>query len=206
MRQLFFLFMSCSISCFAQKQEKVWSQAILQKANTAKDVTFLNSKEKEVVFYLNLVRLDPKLFSESYLKKYVDSTKIQTNYTRSLKKTLEKTTPMEALVPQGDLSQIAKTHAIKSGKESKTGHGNFTERIKKAEAGYSGYMGENCDYGDHSALEIVMRLLIDEGIKDLGHRENILDPKYFNVGLSIQPHKRYIYNCVMDFGGRKKQN
>lgn len=186
---------------FGQKAAKSWPSTVINQANTAKDILYLEPKEKEVIFYLNLVRLDPKLFSETYLKKYTDSTKTQTTNTRSLKKTLDNTTPMQALQPQNDLYLIAREHAKKFGKENKIGHGNFPERVKNVKYKYSQYLGENCDYGQHSALEIVMRLLIDERIKDLGHRKNILDPKYHNVGAAIQPHKRYISNCVIDFGG-----
>jgi uncharacterized protein YkwD len=62
-------------------------------------------------------------------------------------------------------------------------------------------MAENCDYGNNKAFDIVMSLLIDEDVPSLGHRENILDPEYKYVGTSIQPHKRYDWNCVIDFGG-----
>jgi len=196
------LFSFCFIlSTFVSAQDKKWSSAVINKANTAKGEAYLNNKEKQVIFYLNLVRMDPKLFSETYLKKYLDSTKEQNSYSRSLKKTLDKTASMEPLTPQNDLYMMAKAHAIKLGKEGKTGHGNFSERVKKIKDNYSGYLGENCDYGEHSALEIVMRLLIDDGIKDLGHRENILDSKYHNIGTAIESHKRYKSNCVMDFGG-----
>lgn len=180
---------------------KIWPASVLKYANTAKDVTYLGAKEKQVIFYLNLVRLDPKLFSSTYLKEYLDSTKSQNHYTRSLKRMLENIPAMDVLQPQSDLSKIAKAHAAKFGKEGKTGHGNFAERTKKVEQKYGQYLGENCDYGNHSALEIVLRLLIDENVKNLGHRENILDRKYHYVGVSIQPHKRYGSNCVMDFGG-----
>jgi hypothetical protein len=193
--------LSLSLLCFAQKQEKEWPASVLDNANTAKDAEYLTQEEKDVILYLNLVRLDPELFSETYLKKYLDSTKTRNSYTKSLKKTLEKTVGMDALIPQNDLFMISKSHAFKSGKENKTGHANFKDRIKKVEDKYSMYMGENCDYGDHSALQIVMELLIDEGIKDVGHRVNILNPKYRYVGVAIQPHKRYVSNCVMDFGG-----
>jgi hypothetical protein len=186
---------------FSQKKEKLWNSATIENANTAKNENYMTDEEKEVIFYLNLVRLEPKLFSETFLKRYLDSSKTQNSYSRSLKKTLEKTASMDALIPQKKLFQIAKPHAIKFGKEGKTGHADFPQRIKNVASNYSGYMGENCDYGEHSALQIVMELLIDDGIKDLGHRENILNPKYHYVGVSIQPHKRYVSSCVIDFGG-----
>lgn len=194
---LFFLLFSSAI--FAQK--KTWDPAVLQKANTAKDAAYLTQEEKAVVFYLNLVRLDPKLFSETYLKKYLDSTKDNNTYTKSLLKELPLTKPMDVLLPAKDLCAFSKEHATKFGKENKIGHGNFKERIKVIRNNYGGYMAENCDYGNDKAFDIVMSLLIDENIQNLGHRKNILDPKYKHIGTSIKPHKGYEWNCVMDFGG-----
>jgi len=61
-------------------------------------------------------------------------------------------------------------------------------------------VGENIYYGEFTAEEIVLQLLIDEGIEDLGHRKNILNPRFNSIGVSIKPHKSYVYNCVMSFG------
>jgi hypothetical protein len=194
---LFYILFSSAIIA----QQKQWDPAVLQKANTAKDAAYLTSEEKAVIFYMNLVRLNPKLFGETYLKKYLDSTGDHNSYTKSLIKTLPATAAMDVLMPAKDLSAFSKAYAIKSGKENKTGHGNFKERTRGIRNNYGGYMAENCDYGNSKAFDIVMSLLIDENIQSLGHRKNILDPNYKYIGTSIQPHKGYEWNCVMDFGG-----
>jgi uncharacterized protein YkwD len=64
-------------------------------------------------------------------------------------------------------------------------------------------VGENCDYGNANALIIFMSLLIDEGVSDLGHRENILRAEYKFIGVSIEPHKKYRISCVIDYAGEK---
>jgi hypothetical protein len=189
------------LSFSAVSQKKTWDPAVLKKANTAKDVTYLTDEEKLVIFYMNLARLNPKLFGETYLKKYLDSTGDKNSYTKSLIKSLPTTKPMEALIPAKDLSAFAKDYATKSGKENKIGHGNFNQRTSKIDANYRGYIGENIDYGYNRAMDIVMRLLIDDTVPSLGHRKNILNPIYKFVGTSIKPHKRYDWNCVIDFGG-----
>jgi len=66
------------------------------------------------------------------------------------------------------------------------------------------HVGENCSYGYERAIDIVLTLLIDEGIKNLGHRNNILGPDFNSVGVAIRPHKTYRVNCVMDFGSRDR--
>ena len=181
--------------------QKTWDTKTLEKANTAKNETDLTDLEKEVLFYCNLVRLDPKLFLETYVKKYLDSTKENNNYTRSLIKTLKSAKNSDVLYPSEKLYSLAKEHAIEFGKKGKTGHGNFDKRFMKIIKECDCTVGENCDYGNDKALNIVMSLLIDDNVPDLGHRTNILDPVYKNIGVSIQPHKKYNWNCVMDFGG-----
>ena len=192
----FLLFCSGAIG-----QTKSWDPKVLKKANTAENESYLTKQEKEVIFYLNLVRLNPKLFLETYLKKYLEQTGEKDTYTKSLQKTLASTKPMNVLLPKQDLYAVAKLHAIKFGKAGTIGHGDFQERTKEIDTNYGGYMGENCDYGNDDALDIVMSLLIDQDVAGVGHRENILDPQYKFVGTSIQPHKKYEWNCVMDFGG-----
>jgi uncharacterized protein YkwD len=198
----FLLFIFCvSANGFAQKNKKTWDPAILAKANTAKNDSTLTAEEKKVIFYMNLVRLDPATFMQIELKHYMDSTKLNDGYTKSLTKTLLTAKPMEALTPSKALNDFAKEHAIRFGKENKIGHGNYKDRIKNIIGNYNNTMAENCDYGNDNAFDIVMSLLIDEDIKDLAHRTNILNPVYKFAGVSIKPHRGYKWNCVMDFGG-----
>jgi uncharacterized protein YkwD len=199
MRLILLFILLFSVPLLAQK--KNWDPAVLKKANTARDAEYLSKEEKAVIYYLNLVRLDPKLFAETYLKKYLDSTGDNNTYTKSLIKTLPLVKPMDVLMPGQELCSFSKAYAIKSGKENTVGHGNFNQRIKVIKNQYNGYLAENCDYGNKKAFDIVMSLLIDEDIPSLGHRKNILNPKYRFVGVSIKPHKGYEWNCVIDFAG-----
>ena len=45
-----------------------WSDPKYQVANSAKNEAYLTAVEKEVYYYLNLVRMNPKLFADTYLK------------------------------------------------------------------------------------------------------------------------------------------
>lgn len=191
------LFLSISIkTVFAQK---AWTPEMLEKANTAKNIDYLTEEEKLVVFYCNLVRMNPSLFLDTYAKKYIDSTKSNTSFTKSLIKTLSKTENMEVLYPSQKLFSIAKAHAVDFGKNGKMGHGNFKKRFEKYGAECNCEVGENCDYGYNKALDITMRLLIDEKISNLAHRKNILNPNYKNSGVSIMKHKKYAWHCVIDY-------
>jgi len=204
-KYLLIILVFLAFSATAQKVKKSWDPALIAKANTAKDDAGLTAEEKKVVLYINLARIAPQTFAEIELKRYLDSTKLNDSYTRSIIKTLAEAKPIAPLQPSPTLDAFAKAHAIKFGKENKIGHGNYKERIKDLMPKFGYAMAENCDYGNKKASDIAMSLLIDEDIKDLSHRKNILNPVYRYIGVSIQPHKGYEWNCVMDFGGADNQ-
>jgi len=194
---LLVVFLSLMHSLSAQSE---WDPAMIEKANTAQDTRFLKNNEKLVIFYTNLARINGKLFADTYLKRYMDSTGMKpTPYTRSLIKDLRNIQNLLMLNPEPDLYDIAHDHAIQSGKSGRKGHQGFKKRFRDLNTIYSSY-GENCYYGRDNPLSIVIQLLIDEGVTDLGHRVNMLDPRFNSIGVSIMPHKIYGYNCVMEFG------
>lgn len=65
-----------------------------------------------------------------------------------------------------------------------------------------GSMAENIAYGENPAREVVMQLLVDDGVPDRGHRDNILDPGWSVEGVACGPHQRYEQMCVMDLAAR----
>lgn len=190
----------------ALSAQSEWDTRIIEKANTARENRNLKDEEKQVIFYTNLARANGKLFAATYLKRYMDSTGIKpTPFTRSLERDLKNIQNLPMLYPKPDLYEIARKHAIESGKTGRKGHQGFKKRFNDLESIYYAY-GENCYYGREDPLVIVIKLLIDEGITDLGHRFNMLDPRYNFIGVSIMPHKTYGYNCVMEFGGKIGNN
>lgn len=176
-----------------------WYDDVLEKANTAADSTYLTAEEKEIIYYTNLVRLDPKLFGNTFVKHYIDSTGKASNFTKSLLKTLEKTKPMGVLTPSKKLHETAKSHATEFGKKGTTGHGSLKKRFAKYQEECGCIIAENCYYGKSNALNIVIELLIDEGIANLSHRNNILNRELTRTGLFIAPHKTFTRNCVIDY-------
>ena len=197
---LFFLFVSQNF--FSQL---AWDTLTLEKANTAKNTRYLKDEEKQVIFYSNLARADGKLFTETYLKWYMESTGMEPNsYTVSLEQNLRNVKNLPMLVPDKYLYDIARNHAVKSGKSGQQGHQGFKKRFRELDRSYI-YFGENCYYGRDNSLVIVIKLLIDEEVTDLGHRQNMLEPLYNSIGISIMPHKTHGYNCVMDFGMKREE-
>jgi uncharacterized protein YkwD len=63
-------------------------------------------------------------------------------------------------------------------------------------------VAENIAYGENPAREVVIQLLVDDGVPDRGHRDNILDPDWRAAGVACGPHRRYRQICVMDYAVR----
>jgi uncharacterized protein YkwD len=176
-----------------------WTAEEIQIATTTMDAAYLDDTERAVVILANLTRTNPKLFSKTFLLQYVTDNDLLTNSNvKSLQKTLRRLNPLHAFIPDKKIYELAKSHAIYSGKKGRVGHQNFSKRSRSS--GY-GYFAENCQYGYDEAMDIFMELLIDDGVPSLGHRLNFISPDTRYIGVSLQPHKRYEYNCVIDFGG-----
>jgi len=193
------LLLSLILTLNAQNNKiyKGWDTSVVAAANTAIDSEFLTEDEKKVILISNLARADGPLFAETLLKEYlILKGKKGNKYIKSLYKDLKKVHNLPMLVPRKDLYNVARDHATKSGKKGYKGHKGFKNRYTPVLKSYM----ENIYYGLYTPDEIVLQLLIDEGVKDLGHRANLLSPKYNSIGVSIKPHKTYEYNCVQSFG------
>ncbi len=166
----------------------VWEKPKYLEANTAVNEDYLTSEEKQVYYYLNLMRMNPGLFAVTYLK-YLKGSKDY--YESTLLRDLNRLSPKPILKPDRKLFESAKCHAVESGKSGYIGH----NRSKCKEY----FIGECCDYGDNKALETVVRLLVDKGVESLGHRK-ICMMDFERLGVSIKPHKIYKANTVLDFG------
>ncbi len=176
-----------------------WNDIKYSKCNTAVNAPYLRKSEKDVIYILNLIRSYPALFAKTVLKKYPGLSgngylADDTYYFKSLVDTLLTLEPVQMLYPDKTCYISAKSHAYQSGITGYVGHERKVpdSKLKKH------YYGECCDYGHKDALEIVLSLLIDEGIPSLGHRDICLS-SYTKIGVSIQPHKIYGTNTVLDF-------
>jgi uncharacterized protein YkwD len=63
-------------------------------------------------------------------------------------------------------------------------------------------LAENIAYGENPARAVVIQLLVDDGVPDRGHRDNILDPAWGAAGVACGPHRRYRQMCVMDYAAK----
>lgn len=213
LNKLIFLFLATfGIASMAQGQSDLfalWPDTALAKANAAEEEPYLSEEEKQVIYYINLVRMNPPLFEETILESYLDTADIKkSKELKELRKSLRASSAKQLLAPSKLLTDLAREHAKDMGTTGRTGHNasdgtTFKERMQVAAAAHNG-LNENANYGYKNGLAIVIDLLIDEDVPHAGHRRNILDPEMLFIGVAIETHRRYGFNCVQDFGGAKR--
>ncbi len=191
-----------------------------KKLNTAANAPYLSSFEKEIIFEINLFRSNPKQYATSYIaplarhyqKKvlhYPNDKSIRTKEgIRALNecvRVLKKENPLPLLYPDVLLSRAAKDHQIDQARTGKTGHiGSDRSNVKQRIERYGEWqvkIAENIAYGDFSARQYIIFLLIDDAVKDRGHRKNMLTGEFNRIGVSCGSHPLYTKMCVMDFAG-----
>lgn len=112
-----------------------------------------------------------------------------------------------ALAPlAGDdiLAEAASEHAAQA-RSGEVGHvgprgESLSQRLNRYGA-FASLMGENIAYGYADPREVVSQLIVDSGVRGRGHRANIFNPAYRDVGVACGPHPVYRVMCVTDFSG-----
>ena len=110
--------------------------------------------------------------------------------------------PLGRLILSRGLSRAAALHVRDTGSRGLVGHadpdGNPADRIARF-GEWSRRIGECITYGDADPTGVVAQLLIDDGVRDRGHRVTLLDPEWRYVGVSCGAHSVYRGMCVLDF-------
>ncbi|GAB4257099.1 MAG: hypothetical protein Kow0079_14240 [Vicingaceae bacterium] len=212
MRYIFILFLLFSKILTAQiiAPYEAWDTKQLKACNTGKYNKELSHQERQVIYYINLARVNGPLFAKTFLKDVVENEKIPKNkYYRSLVKTLNELPPLKPLQPQDDLIKEAIKHARDMGKTGRKGHvdnkGNtFIVRMKPFYEKYT-KLKECNQYGDSDPLLIVIHLLIDDDLESLSHRKSLLHEELEYIGVGVRAHKKYLINCSILMAGGLKQ-
>jgi uncharacterized protein YkwD len=198
-----------------------WDIATL---DTAANVDYLTGNEKDVILEMNKVRTNPKKYAELYIqpmlqynwggpfgansylapgKTVYTSTKEGKNGIQSCINDLSKRQSMSSLLPIKGLFLAARDHVNDTGSKGITGHtgsdgSSMGQRINRYGEWNRG-AGENISYGHNIGRDIVVQLLIDDGVSNRGHRNNILNKNFKYAGGAIGSHSSFTYLCVIDY-------
>lgn len=190
------------------------------RGNTNTSNNYSLPNPQEILDELNLVRTDPKGYVK-YLKQRLDSfvesnvhidgvgRRISNHEGKAAVyeciEVLQNTLPMGALTMNENLCESALWLAKDQAYYNITGHdgsdgSTMTDRVKRS--GFTGMgWGENCSYGRYTARDFIMGLLIDDNVPSRGHRKNILNRNYTQVGIGLATgHATYNTVLVTDFG------
>ena len=202
--------MFVSLSAQIPELGTVFTPEELKEANTFSEADYLDKTGKEIVLMMNLARMYPKKFADQFLPEFISGTDEfdrSSNY-KSLIKDLKKMQAAPPLKPRKELYEKAAYHARDMGETGKIGHDaadgtSFQDRMKPLREQFYG-VGENCQYGYNDARYIIVDLLIDEDVPDVGHRKNILDDRFIYSGTAVHEHKKYSYNSVQIFAADER--
>lgn len=174
----------------------------------AKDSSPVSANESvsaaAVVRELNLARENPSLYA-TFVAEARSSNMIE--HGRAVDEAvhfLKRTQPLPPLKLSAGMSRAAADHCAEQ-VEGQLGHeggdrSHGGDRISRY-GSWSTTWGENISYSRKSAREIVLALIIDDGVRDRGHRKNIFNPKFNYAGAGFGPHARYRTVCTIDFAG-----
>ena len=178
-----------------------------------------DQQEQAVIAEMNRCRTNPKGYAETALKKHLErfvdentyrkanGTLIMTNEGIERVQTaineLKRMQPVGPLTYDEDLAKAARFHCKDTGPAGLIGHNSsdgtsMSNRLKRYVKDRMAW-GENIDYGNSSAVDIVISLVIDDGVPSRGHLKNIMKSSFRRAGAAISPHKQYGFMCTIDF-------
>lgn len=178
---------------------------------------YLSTMEREIVAEMNLARTRPAEYAryleelarhyQGDLLKLPGKVPVRTqegvSAVREAIRFLKAVAPVGALRPSAGMSRAASDHVRDQEKSGKTGHmgGDGSQPYERIEryGAWEGLSGENIAYGDDSARMFVMQLIIDDGVPNRGHRENMFNPEFRVAGVAIGTHPVYRSMCVITY-------
>jgi uncharacterized protein YkwD len=174
--------------------------------------------EREVLVELNAARTNPKayaehlsallpLFNGNLIKKPGMTVSIRTNEgaaaVREAIAALQRQAPVATLTLSSGMSAAAADLARDQARTGTMGHtgsdGSSPGSRLSTHGTWQQSYSENVDYGPFlTGRDVVVDLLVDDGVPDRGHRRNIFDAGARVAGIACGPHPRLRSMCVID--------
>ena len=189
------------------------------QTKTSGDEYALSDLEKAVLEEMNLARTNPAQYAtylEAWRKYYNGKTfrpprsaSVETiEGARALEeaiKYLRSAKPLPPLQLSKGMCLGAKDQAFDQGQTGDVSHQGKDKSFSwERVARYGEWktpVSENIAYDSGTAREIVINLLIDDGVATRGHRNNIFNSSYLVTGISCGKHPLFGGMCVCTFAG-----
>ncbi len=164
----------------------------------------LSEHAKQWLYWTNYARKNPRQFWDSAVSPIlVAFPELSGKYSASLQIDLYKADPLPFISLNTSLIQTAQYHATDIAvSNSKPSHNSsngddFAFRMKKA--GIIHCAAENISLGNHSILLSLVLLYLDIDLPALGHRKNLLNPSFSDLGIGISVLRDGSLFSVQDF-------
>jgi len=191
----------------------------LAYSNNIEEANYLSPSEKAVVHEINLARTAPKNYASflEQFKKYYHEKLIQLpNETPIITKEgvealmeatrfLRSTKPVPLLNLSKGMSLGARDHVKDLGLSGGSQHRGSDrsqpwDRVNRYGI-WQKVIGENISFGHDRARNIVMSLIIDDGVPHRGHRKNIFNSDFRVIGVACGEHPNYKTICIITLAG-----
>jgi uncharacterized protein YkwD len=185
----------------------------------AEQPDYLSPLEKAIVREINAARTNPKgyaLLLERYKKYYEKKflrlpgetpilTKEGVEVVIEAIRFLHSMKSVHPLTPSRGMSRGARDHVTDQGSSGSSQHRGSDgsqpwDRVSRYGT-WERSIGENIAYGSGKARDIVLFLIIDDGVPGRGHRKNVFNPDFRVIGVAFGRHATYRTVCVITFAG-----
>jgi uncharacterized protein YkwD len=193
------------------------------QSRSVEQAEFLSPLENAMVYEINMARTTPKDYASllEQWKKYYDKkilrlpgetpilTKEGVKAVMEAIRFLRSIQPRSPLIPSRGMSSGAKDHVRDQGSAGSSQHkgsdgSQSSDRVNRYGT-WEKSIGENISFGSNRARDIVISLIIDDGVPGRGHRKNIFNPDFRVIGVAFGPHPAYRTICVITFAGEYKE-
>lgn len=198
----------------------LFSLLLLLIALPAQAAAFLSPTEQAVVDELNLLRANPPEYAQKYLmplRSYYHGNVVEepgeprrgsAEGISALNEAIDAllaTPSMGAVQASRGMSRAARDHVQEQGAAGGKSHisadgSDSAARMNKYGL-WVGSAGEVIAFATDAPRQIIIQLVVDDGVPSRGHRNNLLSPEFKYAGVSIGYHKLLGSMCVIDLAG-----
>jgi uncharacterized protein YkwD len=211
-------------STVAPKAESISKTESVTKGENTISLGFMSQLEKEIIDEMNMARTEPQkyaAFVEDY-KSYYDGNRLTLPGRKKALVTndgiaavdeainfLRAAQPLPAFGVAKGICSAAADHAKDLAGKGISGHRGSDGSMPNARVDRYGEwdaaIGETVVYEVSTARQIIISLIIDDGVPNRGHRRNIFDPTYRVTGISVSEPLTFGSKCVIDYVGGFKE-